>query len=166
MENLHLARAIWKKFKLMVETQGVISAAKRGRPRASERKAFMGICYVVWSGCPWRALPSKYGKRSTVHRYFKKWADSGLFQKLWHTVLVFLNQKGQLKNNVHVVDGSLVGVQHLSKQVAFISTKLRPKRAIKFSLLVDAQGIPLVRLFSALRMSMIQIYLNQQLIKK
>jgi hypothetical protein len=100
----------------------------------------------------------------TVHRYFKKWADSGLFQRLWHTVLVFLNQKGRLKNDVHVVDGSLVMVQHLSKKIAFISTKLRPKRAIKFSILVDAQGIPLAT-SSVPPMIMIPIFLSRQSIR-
>ena len=143
MMTLHLARAIWKKFKPMFSTCRPLTGAKRGRPRINERKAFIGICYLVWSGCSWRALPNKYGKRSTVHRYFKKWSDSGLFQKLWHTVLVFLNQRGKLKNDVHVVDSSSIMVQHLPKEIAFVSAKLRPKRAIKFSLLVDAQGIPL-----------------------
>ena len=128
MEDLHLARAIWKKFKPMIESPKRLMEAKRGRPRASERMAFLGICYMVWSGCSWRALPSKFGKKSTVHRYFKKWADSGLFQRFQHTVLVFLNQNGRLKNELHVVDGSQVVVQYFSNKIVFISSKLRPKR--------------------------------------
>ncbi len=168
MENLHLARAIWKKFKVMIEDQETATVDRRGRPRFSERRAFIGICYIVWSGCSWRALPPKFGKRSTIHRYFKKWADSGLFQKLWHTVLVFLNQKGRLKNEVHVVDGSLVMVQYLSKQLAFISTKLRPKRAIKFSLLVDGQGIPLATVLGSANehdTNLLESTINQEVIK-
>jgi hypothetical protein len=44
---------------------------------------------------------------------------------------------------MHIVDGSQVLVQHLPKTVAFISPKYRPKRAINFSLLIDAKGTPL-----------------------
>ena len=169
MEDLHLARAIWKKFKPMIESPKRLMEAKRGRPRASERMAFLGICYMVWSGCSWRALPSKFGKKSTVHRYFKKWADSGLFQRLWHTVLVFLNQNGRLKNELHVVDGSQVVVQYLSKKIAFISSKLRPKRAIKFSLLVDAQGVPLASVLGSANehdTNLLESTINQEVIKR
>lgn len=143
MENLHLARAIWKKFKPMILESKPRLGAPRGRPRSSERLAFLGVCYLVWSGCSWRALPRQFGRRSTVHRYFQKWRDSGLFRKLWQTVLVFLCQLKKLANKVHVVDGSTVMVQHLSKKVAFVSSKFRPKRAIKYSILVDSKGIPL-----------------------
>ncbi len=153
----------------MIETQKSSTEAKRGRARSSERKVFLGICYMAWSGCSWRALPAKFGKRSTVHRYFQRWSESGLFQKLWHSVLIFLNQSGQLKNEAHIVDGSLVTVQHLSKQIAFISTKLRPKRAIKFSLLVDAQGIPLASVLGAANehdTNLLESTINQEVINK
>jgi putative transposase len=169
MENLQLVRAIWKKFQPMIATTWDPAArAKKGRPKADERRAFFGICYMAWSGCSWRALPSKFGKRSTVHRYFQKWADSGLFQRLWHTVLVFLNQEARLKNDVRSVDGSLVTVQHLSKCVAFISMKLRPKRVIKFSVLVDAQGVPLATLLGSANKhdtNLLEATVNQEVIK-
>src|SRR6476620_2505383 len=143
MKDLHLARAIWKKFHPMIIHSIPAPSANCGRPRVNERRVFFGICYLLWSGCPWRALPRKYGSKSTVHRYFKKWAESGLFRKLWHSILVFLNEKGVLSNEIHIVDGSHVLNQQLLKKEAFVSFKNRPKRAIKFSLLVDSEGIPL-----------------------
>jgi hypothetical protein len=54
-----------------------------------------------------------------------------------------LDNKGHLASKTQIVDGSQVMVQYLPKTVAFVSSKYRPKRTIKFSLLIDSQGIPL-----------------------
>ncbi len=113
------------------------------------RRAFLGICHLVWSGCQWRALPRKYGTRSTVPRYFTEWAKSGLFLKLWKLCLAFMNKRGKIKRDVHIVDGSQVVTHSLPKTIALISPQYRPKRAIKFSLLVDSDGTPLATILSS-----------------
>ena len=143
MEELHLARAIWKKFSSLINPFKPNTVGRRGRPRVNIRRVFLGICFLLWSGCQWRALPRKYGSRSTVHRYFVKWAKTGLFQRLWKITLAFLVQRNKIKKDVHIIDGSQVLVQSLSRSVAFLSPKYRPKRAIKFSLLIDSKGTPL-----------------------
>jgi transposase len=48
-----------------------------------------------------------------------------------------------ISDRIQIVDGSQVLVQHLPRSIAFVSPKHKPKRAIKFSLLVDAKGTPL-----------------------
>jgi putative transposase len=40
-----------------------------GRPRSDLRKLMNGILYVVTTGCTWQDVPSKYGSKSTVHRF-------------------------------------------------------------------------------------------------
>ena len=149
MQTLHLARSIWKKFQLLINTYQGTTVARRGRPRVHLRRAFLGICHLVWSGCQWRALPRKYGTRSTVHRYFTEWAKSGLFLKLWKLCLAFMNKRGKIKRDVHIVDGSQVVTHSLPKTIALISPQYRPKRAIKFSLLVDSDGTPLATILSS-----------------
>ena len=143
MEDLHLARAIWKKFSSLIHSLKTHSISHRGRPRVNIRRVFLGICFLLWSGSQWRALPRKYGARSTVHRYFVKWAKIGLFQRLWKITLAFLDQRNRIKKDIHIVDGSQVLVQSLPRSVAFLSPKYRPKRAIKLSLLIDSKGTPL-----------------------
>ncbi len=143
MKDLQLARTIWKHFHPMLVSQLKPVGGKRGRPRASERRAFLGVCYLLWSGCSWRALPSQYGARSTVHRYFIKWARTGLFRELWRIAIMILKDHKLISDRIQIVDGSQVLVQHLPRSVAFVSPKHKPKRAIKFSLLVDAKGTPL-----------------------
>jgi transposase len=78
-----------------------------------------------------------------VHRYFLKWARSGLFRELWRIAILVLNDNRLISDKLQVIDGSEVFVQHLPKSVAFVSPKYKPKRAIKFSLLIDSKGTPL-----------------------
>jgi len=44
------------------------------------------ILYVLWTGCPWRALPDGYPHWRTVHHHFACWATDGTLGQL-HDVL-------------------------------------------------------------------------------
>jgi transposase len=44
------------------------------------------ILYVLWTGCPWRALPDCYPHWRTVHHHFARWAADGTLGRL-HDVL-------------------------------------------------------------------------------
>jgi transposase len=44
------------------------------------------ILYVLWTGCPWRALPACYPHWRTVHHHFARWAADGTLGRL-HAVL-------------------------------------------------------------------------------
>jgi transposase len=44
------------------------------------------ILYVLWTGCPWRALPDCYPHWRTVHHHFARWAADGTLGRL-HAVL-------------------------------------------------------------------------------
>jgi len=49
-----------------------------GRPRITDLRAVVhAIFYILWTGCPWRALPKDYPPRSTVQRYFYRWGNDG-----------------------------------------------------------------------------------------
>jgi putative transposase len=59
------------------------AAAGIGRPRTADLRAVVnGIFYVLWTGCPWRALPKDFPPRSTVQGYFYRWRDDGS----WHWI--------------------------------------------------------------------------------
>jgi len=57
-----------------------------GRPATSRRALTDAILYVLWTGCPWRALPDCYPHWRTVHHHFACWAADGTLTRL-HAVL-------------------------------------------------------------------------------
>jgi hypothetical protein len=75
--------------------------------------------------------------------------NQALFLKLWKLCLAFMDKRGKIKRDVHIIDGSQVVTHSLPKTAAFISSQYRPKRAINFSLLVDSDGTPLVTTLSS-----------------
>jgi putative transposase len=59
------------------------AAAGVGRPRTADLRAVVNaMLYVLWTGCPWRALPKEFPPRSTVQGYFYRWRNDGT----WHCV--------------------------------------------------------------------------------
>ena len=56
---------------------------KGGRPSADRRRTMDAIFYVLRTGCQRKALPRSLGSGSTAHLHFKKWSQSGVFEKLW-----------------------------------------------------------------------------------
>jgi putative transposase len=51
-----------------------------GRPREVKLRAIVdAILYLLWTGCPWRALPPVFPARSTVQGYFYRWRDDGTY---------------------------------------------------------------------------------------
>lgn len=59
------------------------SRRRLGRPREWELRVIVeAILYLLWSGCPWRALPKEFPPYSTVQRYFYRWRDAGLWEQI------------------------------------------------------------------------------------
>ncbi len=50
-----------------------------GRPPADKRKVIQGIFWVLDNGAKWKALPRRFGTKSTVHRWFQRWVKEGIF---------------------------------------------------------------------------------------
>lgn len=67
-----------------------------GRKPLDPRKVFSAIVYVLKTGIQWKALPKEwYGSPSSIHAYFKKWEEQGLFGELWKRGLAgFEEMKG------------------------------------------------------------------------
>ncbi len=61
--------------------------AKRGRPRERDlREILNGIFYLLRSGCAWRLLPKEFGPWSTVHDYYRRWRQQGVWAQINHTL--------------------------------------------------------------------------------
>jgi len=63
-------------------------AKKLGRPRTTElREVVNALLYMLTTGCQWRQLPKEFPAFSTVQRFFYRWRDEGLWQRINHDLL-------------------------------------------------------------------------------
>ena len=58
-----------------------------GRPVADNRPFVEGVIWVGRNGGRWCSLPPEYGKWSRVHKPFKHWADKGVWQMIFNTLV-------------------------------------------------------------------------------
>jgi transposase len=79
-----------------------------GRPNLDHRPVINGILWILRTGAPWRDLPERYGKWTTVSSRFYRWRKAGI----WERVLAQLQTAGDIQSNldweVHFVDGTIV----------------------------------------------------------
>lgn len=62
---------------------------RMGRPRAwPMREILNGIFYVMRAGCPWRMLPSDLPPWGTIYRWFARFRDDGLFERVNHSLVM------------------------------------------------------------------------------
>ena len=65
----------------------VPAPSSTGRPwRRPLRAVFDGILYVLRTGCAWRHLLLDFPPWSTVHRWFLRLSQTGVFERLAHAL--------------------------------------------------------------------------------
>jgi transposase len=68
-----------------------------GRKAMMARQIFTAILYVLRAGCPWKALPHRFGCASTVHRHFLEWERRGFFRALWRAGLAEHSEMAEIR---------------------------------------------------------------------
>ena len=58
----------------------------RGRERVDDRRVISGIIHVLKSGGRWIDAPPDYGPRKTLYNRFVRWADKGIWVRLFETL--------------------------------------------------------------------------------
>ena len=58
----------------------------RGKPRVDDHRVISGIIHVFKSGGRWVDAPSCYGPRNPLYNRFVRWADKGVWNKLFETL--------------------------------------------------------------------------------
>ena len=85
------------------------SHAKGGRHRANDRTLLDGMLHVLWTGCPWRALPrAVYGPWQTVYDRFAEWKRAGVFEPIWARCLHLYDGKHGIAWEWQAADGTFV----------------------------------------------------------
>ena len=65
-----------------------------GRKVANWRKMLNGIIFRMRSGCQWGQLPERFGPKSTVHDWFQRWAEGGIFERVWAVLVAECDELG------------------------------------------------------------------------
>ena len=68
--------------------------AATGRPRADLRRVLNGILYRLRSGVQWNHLPTEFGSDTTVHRWFQRFVEDGVFERLWAVLIDACDELG------------------------------------------------------------------------
>ena len=79
-----------------------------GRPNHDHRPILNGILWILRTGAPWRDLPARYGKPSTVSTRFYRWRKAGRWDRLLAAVQQCADAHGALDWATHYVDATVV----------------------------------------------------------
>ena len=75
----------WEQVKDLLPTDKL---EKQGRPPKENQLMLNAILWIAKSGAAWRDLPERYGPWQTVYTKFKKWEESGIFEKIFYALNV------------------------------------------------------------------------------
>lgn len=90
---------IWDAFECILPTEG---SPKGGRPAGDLRNFLNALHWILRTGAPWRALPTKYGPWKTIYSRFRRWQKRGYF-----TAMFELLAKGA-DTEITMIDGSYI----------------------------------------------------------
>ena len=80
---------------------------RRGRPRADLRRVLDGAIFRLRSGVQWNFLPKTFGDDSTVHRWFQRFVQNGVFEELWSVLVEECDELGGVHWKWQAADGCL-----------------------------------------------------------
>jgi hypothetical protein len=78
-----LAAAAWQRVRPLLPPL----QPPRGRPYVDHRRIVAGMLWVERTGCPWAALPARFGPWQSVYHRYQRWRASGL----WTQILAVLD---------------------------------------------------------------------------
>jgi transposase len=91
IRDLRLSDAQWEQARPLLPAHN-----REGRPRADDRRTLEGILYILRTGAPWGDLPRAYGSPVTCWRRLAEWEASGVWERVWATLLATLTTPERL----------------------------------------------------------------------
>jgi transposase len=145
-----LPESLWKRIKPLLPKPKARRFRYPGRKPVEDRKALIGILFVLKTGIPWEDLPQEMGCGSgmTCWRRLRYWSKAGVWQKLHEQLLAELNGADQ-------IDWSRASVDSRSFRALGGGEKTGPspvdrrKRGSKHHVIVDGRGTPLAATLTA-----------------
>ena len=82
-------------------------AGDLGRTGSDNRLFLEAVLWMVRTGAPWRDLPEAFGSWNSVFRRFRRWAQGGIFERLFQLL------SGDPDFECALIDGTIIRVhQH------------------------------------------------------
>ena len=81
---------------------------KRGRPAQEHRQIMNGMIWVLRTGAPWRDIPERYGKWTTIYSRFQRWRKSGIWDKMFAELQTALDVESNVDWEIHFIDSTTV----------------------------------------------------------
>lgn len=117
---------------------------KGGRPRVLNLIALRVIWYVLATGVRWYDIwPDMGCSGRTAHRRLLEWQRAGIWDALHNKLLELLKRDGKLELDIAIIDSTMTPAPGGGAQTGPNPTD-RAKTGTKYTLLVDANGVPLV----------------------
>ena len=79
VKRYELTDAQWRRIEGFVPGK----AGDPGRTGADNRRFVNAVFWVLRSGAHWHDLPARYGKWKTVHKRFTRWAEAGVWERIF-----------------------------------------------------------------------------------
>lgn len=79
-----------------------------GRHYRDHRTVLNGMLFRVNTGIPWRDLPERYGPWQTVYSRSRRWARTGVWDRMLQALQTRLDAAGNIDWSLWCVDGSNV----------------------------------------------------------
>jgi len=112
----------WEIFEPFVAPGG----PRKGRPAADHRRVLDGIFWINRTGAAWRDLPEFFGKFGSVHKQFRRWTLSGL----WDVILEGVNESGEGQDSLQMIDSTIIRAhQHSAGAQKKVQMKVLAARA-------------------------------------
>ena len=152
MSRHNLTDIEWETIRVFLPAE---RSGKAGRPWKPHRQVINGIIFVLRTGLAWRDLPAQFGKYKTVYNRFRRWVKSGLWQRMFETLITRVVGDGEIDFELWCVDGTVVRAHKAAagaRKGELTTEENATKQALgrsrggystKLHLLTDGQGIPL-----------------------
>ena len=82
-KRYELSDAQWRR----IEAELPGKASDPGRTGADNRLFVNAVLWVLRWGAHWHDLPERYGKYKTVHKRFGRWADAGVWERIFKLLI-------------------------------------------------------------------------------
>jgi transposase len=80
------ADAFWLNEEQFAKIEPLLPKDTRGKERSDDRRVISGIVHVLKSGGRWVDAPDQYGPRKTLYNRFVRWADKGIWVRLFEAL--------------------------------------------------------------------------------
>ena len=76
----------WLSDEQFTRIEPLLPTNTRGKERVDDRRVISGIIHVLKSGGRWIDAPPDYGPRKTLYNRFVRWADKGVWARLFESL--------------------------------------------------------------------------------